>query len=76
MRKYLFYATQLYCLSIFRPLQAAIRAAGEEAAWFFVPGHTGHEQLEEDETLLCSVSDVKHYNPDAVFSPVSSVARP
>ena len=73
MRKYLFYATQLYCLSIFRPLQAAIRAAGDEAAWYFVPGHPGFAELNADETLLRSVADVKTYNPAAVFSPVTLV---
>ena len=73
MKKYLFYCTQLYCLSIFRPLQKAIQDKGFQAAWFFVDNHVGADYLAPDETLLKTVKDVKDYKPDAVFSPVTLV---
>lgn len=73
MKKYLFYCTQLYCLSIFRPLQQVIRDRGYQAAWFFVDTRIGIEHLDADETLLKSVQEVKDFRPDAVFSPVTLV---
>jgi CDP-glycerol glycerophosphotransferase (TagB/SpsB family) len=73
MKKYLFYCTQLYCLSIFRPLQKVIRQNGYQAAWYFVDLDTGGGCLDDEETLLKSVREVKDYNPDAVFSPVTLV---
>jgi CDP-glycerol glycerophosphotransferase (TagB/SpsB family) len=73
MKKYLFYCSQLYCLSIFRPLQQAIRDRGFEAAWFFVDVGMGVDNLDSNEKLLKTVQDVKNYNPDAVFSPVTLV---
>ena len=73
MKKYLFYCSQLYCLSIFRPLQQAIRDRGFEAAWFFVNADMGVDNLDSNEKLLKTVQEVKNYNPDAVFSPVTLV---
>ncbi|MBS3755630.1 MAG: hypothetical protein KGY56_08020, partial [Desulfobacterales bacterium] len=63
------YASQLYSLSILRPLQNAIIARGEREAWFFDPGIDAAPWLASDERLLLTVSEVKAYNPDAVFVP-------
>ncbi len=73
MKKYLFYCTQLYCLSIFRPLQKVVHDKGFQAAWFFVDESVGVRYLDSDETLLKTVQEVKDYKPDAVFSPVTLV---
>ncbi|MCF8035699.1 MAG: CDP-glycerol glycerophosphotransferase family protein [Desulfobacteraceae bacterium] len=69
MRRYLLYAAQLYSLSILRPLQYAIIARGDRAAWFFDPGIDAAPWLAPDENLLRTVGEVKAYNPDAVFVP-------
>ena len=34
-KHYLLYGSERYALAILRPIQAAIRARGDEAAWFF-----------------------------------------
>ena len=65
--RYLFFIQQLYSYSILRPLQEAIRTRGDEAAWF-VQG-TDELQLRADEIQLQTVTDVKKYNPAAVFAP-------
>jgi hypothetical protein len=73
MYKYLFYCTELYCLPVFRPIQKIIQARGWQAAWFFDRKQAGAENLYPEERLLESVSAVRQYNPDAVFSPVNLV---
>jgi CDP-glycerol glycerophosphotransferase (TagB/SpsB family) len=50
-----------------RPLQAAIRKRGEQAAWFLHGPDPSH--LKSDERLLHSVDEVKKFNPRAVFVP-------
>jgi CDP-glycerol glycerophosphotransferase (TagB/SpsB family) len=66
--RYLLFASERYAFAIMRPLQDAIRARGDEAAWFFE-----HERLESSrepqETRLRSVQDVLNWRPDAVFVP-------
>lgn len=66
--RYLFFVSELYALAILRPLQAAIRARGDEAAWFFE-----HERVaafqRPDEKRLANVRDVIDWQPDAVFVP-------
>lgn len=68
MARYLFFVSELYALAILRPLQAAIRARGDEAGWFFE-----HERLagfrRPDEMRLMQVRDVIAWRPDAVFVP-------
>ncbi|MBL1278374.1 MAG: CDP-glycerol glycerophosphotransferase family protein, partial [Ectothiorhodospiraceae bacterium] len=59
------FVSKLYGYSIVRPLQAAIRARGDEVAWF-VHG-VSNEHLRNDEKQLHSVAEVKAYNPHAVF---------
>jgi len=69
MKKYLLYVSQLYSLSIMRPLQAVIRERGDECAWFFDRSEAGTAQLLADEKQLKTVAEVKLYNPLAVFVP-------
>ena len=49
-KHYLLYGSERYALAILRPLQDAIRARGDEAAWFF--DGPGAEDLVEGERLL------------------------
>jgi CDP-glycerol glycerophosphotransferase (TagB/SpsB family) len=66
-RRYLLYGSVRYALAMLRPLQAAIRARGDEAAWFF--DGDGWQELGPDETLLRSVDEVMDWNACAVLSP-------
>ena len=66
-RRYLLYGSVRYALAMLRPLQAAIRARGDEAAWFF--DGDGWQDLGPDETLLRSVDEVMLWNACAVLSP-------
>ena len=66
-RRYLLYASERYALGILRPLQEAIRARGDEAAWFF--DGPGADTLRSDEPLLPSVAEVRRYAPLASFAP-------
>lgn len=68
MPRYLFFVSELYALAILRPLQAAIRARGGEAAWF-LERESLREFLDEDETRLTAVRDVMQWQPRAVFVP-------
>jgi len=66
MTHYLLFATELYALPVLRPLGAAIRAAGGEAAWLVPAAIRGH--LTEPEHLLTDVAAVNDWRPDAVFA--------
>jgi hypothetical protein len=66
MSHYLLFATELYALPVLRPLGAAIRAAGGEAAWF-APAMF-REHLAGHERLLPHVEAVREWQPDAVFA--------
>lgn len=70
-RRYLLYGTERYVLAILRPLQAAIRARGDEAAWFL--DGPGRRDLLPDERLLETVEAVKAFAPLAVFTPSDTV---
>lgn len=65
-KHYLLYGSERYALAILRPLQAAIRARGDETAWFF--DGAGAEDLVEGERLL-SVEEVRRWKPIAVLTP-------
>ncbi|MDE3071410.1 MAG: CDP-glycerol glycerophosphotransferase family protein [Pseudomonadota bacterium] len=65
-KRYLLYGSERYALAILRPLQAAIRARGDEAAWFF--DGPGAEDLIDGERLL-GVAEVRRWNPLAVLTP-------
>jgi CDP-glycerol glycerophosphotransferase (TagB/SpsB family) len=69
-KHYLLYGSERYALAILRPLQAAIRARGDEAAWFF--DGPGAEDLAADERLL-SVQEVRAWNPYAVITSSNAV---
>jgi CDP-glycerol glycerophosphotransferase (TagB/SpsB family) len=69
-RHYLLYGSERYALAILRPVQAAIRARGDEAAWFF--DGPGAEHLAAGETLL-SVQQVREWNPYAVITSSNAV---
>ena len=66
-RRYLLYGSVRYALAMLRPLQAAIRARGDEAAWFF--DGDGWQELGSDETLLRSADEVMDWHACAVLSP-------
>lgn len=70
-KHYLLYGSERYALAILRPLQDAIRARGDEAAWFF--DGPGAEDLVEGERLLVEVADVRKWNPVAVITSSNAV---
>jgi hypothetical protein len=61
-KHYLLYGSERYALAILRPLQAAIRARGHEAGWFF--DGPGGEELQPGETLLPSIERALARPPD------------
>lgn len=67
MSRYLLFGNLPYALPILRPLQAAMRARGDEAAWFF--HGDGAQYLSSDESLLPDTAAVQRFNPTAVFIP-------
>lgn len=71
-KRYLLYGSERYALAILRPLQAAIRARGHQAAWFF--DGPGGEELHADEKFLRTSKAVRDFAPIAVLT--SSNAAP
>jgi CDP-glycerol glycerophosphotransferase (TagB/SpsB family) len=69
MKRYLFYASQLYSFAILRPLQEQILKNGDQVAWFFGNPEAAIPNLKKGEICLQTVSEVKAYNPYAVFAP-------
>ncbi|MBO9875254.1 MULTISPECIES: CDP-glycerol glycerophosphotransferase family protein [Xanthomonas] len=70
-KHYLLYGSERYALAILRPLQAAIRARGDDAAWFF--DGPGAEDLSADERHLATVEEVLAWNPYAVITSSNAV---
>lgn len=68
MARYLFFVSELYALAILRPLQAAIRARGDEVAWFLERASI-KRFLRADEVQLATVRQVRDWAPRAVFVP-------
>ena len=66
MAHYLLFATELYALPVLRPLDAAIRAGGDEAAWFAPASFAEH--LAPPERLLPDSAAVAQWRPEAVFA--------
>jgi len=69
--KYLFFISQPYSFAVLRPLQAAIRERGDEAAWYF--DGPARQYLRPDERRLASIAEVKAYPARAVFVPGNRV---
>ncbi|WP_213948928.1 CDP-glycerol glycerophosphotransferase family protein [Luteibacter sp. dw_328] len=70
-KHYLLYGSERYALAILRPLQDAIRARGDEAAWFF--DGPGGEDLVAGETWLRTTEEVRRFNPIAVVTSSNAV---
>lgn len=70
-KRYLLYGSERYALAILRPLQTAIRACGDEAAWFF--DGPGAADLSADEMLLVDTAAVRAWKPRAVLTPSNAV---
>ncbi|HEX2493491.1 MAG TPA: hypothetical protein VHK24_06910, partial [Steroidobacter sp.] len=70
-KHYLLYGSERYALAILRPLQQAIRARGDEAAWFF--DGPGAEDLLPDERLLPTTQAVRQFAPMAVLTSSNAV---
>ncbi|MFL6617001.1 MAG: CDP-glycerol glycerophosphotransferase family protein [Povalibacter sp.] len=66
--RYLFFVSELYAFAILRPLQQAIRARGDEVAWFLERDSLA-SFLHEDERHLSSARAVIEWQPVAVFVP-------
>lgn len=73
MKKFLFYVSELYAFSIVRPLQAAILARGDRAAWFLEDSKRLSPWLRFGEKQLNTVDSVLAYRPHAVFVPGNTV---
>lgn len=69
-KHYLLYGSERYALAILRPIQAAIHARGDKAAWFF--DGPGAQDLAPGETLL-TVAQVQTWNPYAVITSSNAV---
>lgn len=69
--RYLLYGSERYALAILRPLQTAIRARGDEAAWFF--DGPGGEELHSDERWLHTTTEVRAFAPRAVLTSSNAV---
>ncbi|NYF21022.1 CDP-glycerol glycerophosphotransferase (TagB/SpsB family) [Xanthomonas sp. JAI131] len=70
-KHYLLYGSERYALAILRPLQAAIRARGDQAAWFF--DGPGAADLSADERHLATVEEVLAWDPYAVITSSNAV---
>lgn len=70
-KRYLLYGSERYALAICRPLQAAIRARGDEVAWFF--DGPGAGELRPDEKYLPTTRAVREFAPIAVLSSSNAV---
>lgn len=72
-RRYLLYAEQNYAYAMLRPLQQAILARGDKAAWFLVGRQINPDYLTTDEVQLPTVQAVCDWRPDAVLVPGNTV---
>lgn len=68
---WLLYGSERYALAILRPLQEAIRARGDLAAWFF--DGPGGEELHSDERFLKTTAEVRQFAPRAVLTSSNAV---
>jgi len=70
-RNYLLYGSAGYATGILRPLEEAIHARGDAAAWFF--GGPGASALRPGERLLRTVAQVREWHPVAVLTSSNAV---
>jgi CDP-Glycerol:Poly(glycerophosphate) glycerophosphotransferase len=68
LARYLFFVSQSYAFAICRPLQQALRARGDEAAWFFEHDPDAH-YLRADELRLTTAREAVQWNSAAIFVP-------
>lgn len=73
MKKYLFYISQNYSLSILRPIQKLLRERGDEVCWFIEGNAVNPNYLTEAERRLHTVGQVISYNADAVLAPANKI---
>lgn len=71
----LFYVEQDYGYAILRPLQWEILNRGGEVRWFLVGDEINARYLDESETRLPTVRDVRDWRPEVVFVPGDTVSR-
>lgn len=69
IKRYLFFISQDYSFPVLRPLQEEIHRRGDEVYWFLYGDEIDYHLLKENELRLYSISDIKKYNPYAVFVP-------
>lgn len=67
MSNYLFYASERYTQAIMRPISSAIKARGDQVAWFF--NGPGMKDLQADDIIFTRVEQVISWNPIAVITP-------
>lgn len=67
MKHYLLFASQAYSIAILRPLEEAILSRGDDVCWYL--HGLDRQLLQAEEKILTSVTEVKNYNPLAVFVP-------
>lgn len=65
-KRYVFFTSLSYAYSIYRPLQEAILARGDEVAWFLEKGCP--DLLTDSEHRLHTIEDVHAFNPLAIFA--------
>lgn len=68
-KRYLFYISQNYSYAILRPIQTAILARGDQAAWFLEGKEVSPNYLTVTEIHLKTLTEVKNYRADVVFVP-------
>ena len=73
VKKFLLYISQNYSFTILRPLQASIRARGDEVKWFVHGNSVNLDFFVEDEQRLIDVQEVIDYQPDAIFAPGNNI---
>jgi len=74
-KRYLFYISQNYSYAILRPIQNLILQRGDSVAWFLEGDEVNPAFLTKEEVQLKTISEVKGFNPDAVFVPGNTVPR-
>lgn len=65
-KRYVLFTSLSYAYSIFRPLQEAILARGDEVAWYLEENCP--DLLSDSEHRLQTIEEVKAYNPLAIFA--------